>query len=83
MSISLNQIKEAFQEGEETLMERWEETKGYLHAIEFPATKDELLEKAQSVEASDTVVAFIKSLAHRTYESFDDMLEAAKKVIGQ
>ncbi|MBA4118882.1 MAG: hypothetical protein C0514_08330 [Candidatus Puniceispirillum sp.] len=83
MSNSSNRIEEAFEDGEEALMERWEETKGYLHAIEFPATKDELLEKAQSVEASDTAVGFIKRLAQRTYESFDDMLEAAKKVIGQ
>lgn len=81
MSDIARELKTALEKGETTLLEQWDEVKSYLRGAGFPMTKSALLEQAKSLRAPEAVQDFVTKLADRTYETLEDVFQAAKDTI--
>lgn len=57
------------------------EIQQYLSGIEYPATKEDLIEHAQSTEATENVLALLATLPEREYASPADVSKAIGEMV--
>lgn len=55
----------------------------YLQGIEFPATRQDMIDLCEDVNAPPQVMSFIEKMPDREYDSWMDLMESAGELHGK